>query len=302
MACLLTNRSITSMLKPFYKFAAIFAVGVIAGGLLVFLVAVRDDGGWFWQRHADLQAQRQQLRIRLETLAVQYKDLTRQLESANSIASIEESKRAAEKPIEINDADKDNGDNELLIAELLDKASGTKRPYLIADYDKAMLRLAEAGFSAFDAEVIIELESAAKEKIAALFEDRDSSNRREIIGTIREVSAQMHKALGDYGYENYLKANGQSPSVYIAKVADGTSGEQAGLKAGDRILRYGGERVFDIYELNAATSNGMLGEMVEIQVQRGEQINTMLIPRGVIGITSRPRMPAQFFSMGRQRQ
>lgn len=293
------------MLKPFHKFVAVFATGVIAGGLVGFIIAMRDDGGWFWQRHADLQEQHQQLRIRLESLTTQHEDLRQQLESANRIASIEAAKRAANKLVEGNDKQTISGtdnDDELLIAELLDKAAGSKRPYLIADYDKAMLRLAEAGFSAFDAEVIFALESTAKEKIAALFEDRGSSNRREIINTIREVSAQMHTELGDYGYENYLKANGQAPSVYIAKVADKTSGEQAGLQGGDRILRYGGERVFDIYELNAATSNGMPGEMVEIQVQRGEQINTMLIPRGVIGITSRPRMPAQFFSMGRPRQ
>lgn len=296
------------MLKPFHKFVAIFASGVIAGGLVGFIIAMRDDGGWFWQRHADLQEQHQQLRIRLETLTTQHEGLKQQLESANRIASIEAAKRAANKLGEGNDkqtisgTDNDDIEDELLIAELLDKAAGSKRPYLIADYDKAMLRLAEAGFSAFDAEVIFVLESAAKEKIAAYFEDRGSSNRREIINTIREVSAQMHTELGDYGYENYLKANGQAPSVYIAKVADKTSGEQAGLQAGDRILRYGGERVFDIYELNAATSKGMRGEMVEIQVQRGEQIKSMLIPRGVIGITSRPRMPAQFFSMGRPRQ
>ena len=128
------------MLKPFNKFAAIFAAGVIAGGLMGFLVAMRDDGGWFWQRHADLQERYQQLRIRLETVTAQHKDLKQQFESANRIASIEEAKRAANKLAEghdkqaISGIDDDGIADGLVIAELHAKAAGSHRPDLIADY------------------------------------------------------------------------------------------------------------------------------------------------------------------------
>lgn len=130
-----------------------------------------------------------------------------------------------------------------------------------------------------------------------LFADPQPSSRLTAMELVRDTSAKLHTELGDYGYENYLKASGHAVAVNVSSVVKNSKGEFAGLKVGERILRYDGIRVFDIYELNQATSNGLLGEAVVVEVSRNGQTLQLPLPRGTIGIMSRPRRPNEFFNM-----
>ena len=60
--------------------------------------------------------------------------------------------------------------------------------------------------------------------------------------------------------------------------------EQAGLKPGDQVVSYDGQRVFDMRDLNALTLKGNAGEPVVVDVQRDGQSVQLVLPRGPVGI------------------
>jgi len=74
-------------------------------------------------------------------------------------------------------------------------------------------------------------------------------------------------------------------SVGVASVLQNSPGASAGLRAGDRITSYGGERVFNIRDLNGLTVVGNEGESVLIEAHRNGETVQITIPRGPIGIT-----------------
>ena len=62
--------------------------------------------------------------------------------------------------------------------------------------------------------------------------------------------------------------------------------ENSGLKAGDRIIGYAGERVFNVRDLNKLTVQGEAGESVLLEIERDGEPIQLTIPRGPIGINS----------------
>ncbi len=105
-------------------------------------------------------------------------------------------------------------------------------------------------------------------------------------GTRAKTQAEkLREKLGDDYYERYLEANGLPTSVGVNLVLDNSPGSNAGLKAGDRITSYNGDRVFNIRELNGLTIAGEEGETVLIEVERNGNPIQLTLPRGPIGIT-----------------
>ncbi len=96
---------------------------------------------------------------------------------------------------------------------------------------------------------------------------------------------QLKERLGEDVYERYLEANGFPTSVGVSSVLADSPGANAGLRAGDRILRYDGHRVFNIRELNGLTEMGEEGKSVLIEVERDGNPVQVTLPRGPIGIT-----------------
>lgn len=149
--------------------------------------------------------------------------------------------------------------------------------------------LIAAGFSDDEADSIIRRESeAALERL-----NQQYRARRERLQVLAEngnenarPSNSFREEIGDESYERYLKSRGLPTEVEIATVLHGSAGEAAGLEFGDRITSYGGERVFNVRELNQLTLGGSEGESVLVEFEReGETVQTT-IPRGPIGITS----------------
>ena len=100
----------------------------------------------------------------------------------------------------------------------------------------------------------------------------------------RPATSPLRQELGDEAYDRYLYASGQSNRVRVADVIATSPGAQAGLKAGDMVLSYGGQRVFDFRELMALTAAGQPGEMVAIEVLRDGSQTQLYLPRGPIGM------------------
>ena len=122
---------------------------------------------------------------------------------------------------------------------------------------------------------------------------RDRATREGWMGTVRysnevaklEQSRQeIRNNLGDDGYDAYLFASGESNRVLIREMLQGSPAKQAGLQAGDTVLRYDDKRVFTTRELQNATTGGRQGEMVRVEIERDGTRLDIYVPRGPLGV------------------
>ena len=98
-------------------------------------------------------------------------------------------------------------------------------------------------------------------------------------------TSTLREELGDADYERYLQALDRPTSVYVRDVLATSPGAQAGIKPGDQVVSFGGERVFDMSDLNRLVLEGEPGQVVAVDVLRDGQLVQLYVPRGPIGIT-----------------
>ena len=95
----------------------------------------------------------------------------------------------------------------------------------------------------------------------------------------------LRDRLGDAEYERYLQANGSQTAITVADVISISPANRAGLRRGDRIVSYDGNRVFSMYELKDKAFAGEPGEDVIVDIERDGQRIQLVLPRGPLGIT-----------------
>jgi len=110
-----------------------------------------------------------------------------------------------------------------------------------------------------------------------------SQAMREINGDLNALREEV----GDDAYDRYLYATGQVNRVVVGSVIADSQAHEAGLKAGDTVLRYDDQRVFSTSELQSATTQGAAGDLVTVTVLRGDQRLRIYVPRGPLGIRLR---------------
>jgi len=151
-------------------------------------------------------------------------------------------------------------------------------------------RLVDAGFSPERAEWIVQRESRYR---MAMLEARHEAERTGNYEDYNEIRAAEQQAfeneLAQGEYERYLEATGRPTSVVVTGVMDTSPAQRVGLQPGDRILSYGGMRIYSMSDLNRATLAGDAGETVYLQIEREGMPMQLAIPRGPVGITGSGR-------------
>lgn len=148
--------------------------------------------------------------------------------------------------------------------------------------------LLDNGFADDEATWILQIEAEVQlESLNQQYQVRRAQLELEQANGTRAKSnfEQLKEKLGDDYYERYLEANGFPTSVGVNSVLDGSPGANAGLQAGDKILSYDGNRVFNIRELNGLTISGEENQSVLLEVERNGNPVQITLPRGPIGIT-----------------
>jgi C-terminal processing protease CtpA/Prc len=146
-------------------------------------------------------------------------------------------------------------------------------------------QLVLAGFAQEEAARIVQIEAEASlRQLQSQYNARRerASQSESQTNNVNPIRAE----LGDLNYQRYLEANGLATSARISSVIGGSPGDNVGLRAGDNILSYAGERVFNLNEINNLTVQGQLGENVLIELERDNELLQLTIPRGPIGISS----------------
>lgn len=158
----------------------------------------------------------------------------------------------------------------------------------------------EAGW--FDRQVLLDagIGDALADELQAFYEQlemerlylRDQSVReawnreqyREALGEVEEREAALKDRLGEEGYDAYLYASGQPNRVAVTSLLASAPAAQAGIEAGDHILRYDNQRVYNWFELREATADGDIGDTVSVEVERDGQTLQFYLARGPLGI------------------
>lgn len=99
-----------------------------------------------------------------------------------------------------------------------------------------------------------------------------------------QIDARLRQQLGEDGYDRMLIATRQPNRVLVHSVLRGSVAAAAGIQVGDRLVEYGGVRIFSPNDVRKATTSGVKGESARMRVERhGGQIS-FVVPRGPLGV------------------
>ena len=152
--------------------------------------------------------------------------------------------------------------------------------------DMRVGRLVAGGFTEGRAKQILEYEDEIR--MVALQAEYDARRNGEVFNPwdrAQEYQDGLRERLGDAEYEKYLTAQGGQASITVREVIGSSPANQAGLRPGDRILSYDGERVFGMNDLKSMAFSGDPGEDVIVDIERNGQRMQLVLPRGPLGIT-----------------
>lgn len=153
-------------------------------------------------------------------------------------------------------------------------------------------RLAAAGFT--PEEVAYFRRRQAEDQMLQIdFDDR--ARREGWIGTPRYAEElaklpnsgeTLRREMGDAEYDRYLYASGIPNRIAVANVIQTSPAEAAGLRRGDVIVQYGGDRVYSSQQLTDLRSSGERGAPVAVDIIRDGQPMRITMPRGPMGIST----------------
>ena len=101
---------------------------------------------------------------------------------------------------------------------------------------------------------------------------------------LRQRLEELQQGMDEDTYARYLYATGRPNQVGVRRVLASSAADSAGIRDGDVLLRYDGQRVYQASDLRRATRSGDMGEMVAVDILRdGQRIQTY-VPRGPLGV------------------
>jgi len=107
---------------------------------------------------------------------------------------------------------------------------------------------------------------------------------REELNALNEEEPTLREEIGDSFYDRFLYTSGQSNRISISSVMTGSAAEGAGIRDGDLLVSYAGQRLFRWQELRGITSGGVSGEIVDVRVIRDGNEISLNLPRGPLGV------------------
>lgn len=113
----------------------------------------------------------------------------------------------------------------------------------------------------------------------------DSKAYNEQASHLRNDERGLRADFGDDVYDRYLYAAGRPNRVVVKEVYTDSSAAAAGIQPGDIIISYALRRIFSMSALQQATSQGLAGESVLVDLLRNGQTISTSVPRGPLGIS-----------------
>lgn len=147
-------------------------------------------------------------------------------------------------------------------------------------------RLVAAGMPPEQANWVVAREASFQLEMLNARHESERSGDYETYRQARESSSQQFRdELGPELYEQYLEGSGRPVSIAVNSVMDASPAQAAGLRPGDEIRRYAGQRVYNMSDLNRLTVQGTAGETVYVEIVRDGLPMQIALPRGPVGIS-----------------
>ena len=102
----------------------------------------------------------------------------------------------------------------------------------------------------------------------------------EVMELTWDVNFNLREEIGDLDFERFLRASGQETEVQVQAVVENSPAALAGLRPGDEIVSYDGNRVFDPRELFKFTSKEVSSGVVVVDIVRDGQAIQLVLPSG----------------------
>ena len=115
-------------------------------------------------------------------------------------------------------------------------------------------------------------------------ESWDRAKYREAMQTLADKEDDLKNRLSESEYDAYLYAIGQSNRVAVTSVLASAQAGTAGVIAGDHVIRYDNQRIYNGFDLREATSQGSIDDTVALEVERDGKTLLFYLPRGPLGI------------------
>jgi hypothetical protein len=122
---------------------------------------------------------------------------------------------------------------------------------------------------------------------------RDQSLHKPRYGReLLELREDTRAEIGDEDYDSMLYASGRHNRVLLSNVLQNSPAAAAGVQAGDVLVRYGDQAIYDVRDLLAATAGGELGESTSIDIERDGERLRLFVERGPLGARIQPLLRA----------
>ncbi|MFT5504138.1 MAG: hypothetical protein ACI845_004290 [Gammaproteobacteria bacterium] len=115
-------------------------------------------------------------------------------------------------------------------------------------------------------------------------EEWDRTQFREAMVALSDKADDLKNQMSENEYDAYLFASGQPNRVSIASVLASAPAGEAGIQAGDHVVRYDNRRIYNGLSLREATTEGNAGDTVLIEVERDGNTLHLYTVRGPLGI------------------
>nr|WP_081475726.1 PDZ domain-containing protein [Microbulbifer agarilyticus] len=156
-------------------------------------------------------------------------------------------------------------------------------------------RLIDAGFPPERAALIMDRQERLQyEQMQYSYEyhhmqDKRSERAVELqqkIQTYSNPRRVFEQELSPAEFEQYLNAFGGRTEMEIGSIIESAPAYDAGLRAGDKIIRYNNQRVFHMGDLRTQVYQAKPGSSVEVEIQRRGSSSTekIYLPAGPLGI------------------
>jgi membrane-associated protease RseP (regulator of RpoE activity) len=125
---------------------------------------------------------------------------------------------------------------------------------------------------------------------------------REESAASLELARSQKKEIGEEAYSYMLWSAGIPNRVAVNEVLPDSSASRLGLQRGDIVLRYDGERVFEMDELAFLVREPSQSSSAEVEILRNGELMRLSAPRGVLGISIAPRFDPPREDLTRRRR
>jgi predicted metalloprotease with PDZ domain len=147
-------------------------------------------------------------------------------------------------------------------------------------------QLVNGGFSEERANQIMQLEDQVRmDALQAEYEAQRAGTDLDRWDQAYNAQASLREKLGDADFERYLQAHGSQAAITVREVIGSSPASRAGLRPGDEIVGYDGNRVYSMFELRSKAFDGNPGEDVIVDIERDGQRMQLVLPRGPMGIS-----------------